>query len=183
VSSYVFQDGTGWVQLASGNLPNSGVTAATYGDATHVGAFTVSAKGVITSASNVAITASGGSVTIASAEVLTDQSTSSTTYTDLGTVGPAATVTVGASGIVLIGWNVGFGTGNGLTSVAVSGATTIAASESYALGSGGVSGGLQLGRTYVFTGLTAGSTTFTVQYRASTGTADFFRRSLWAIAQ
>lgn len=38
------------------SLINSGVSAATYGDATHVGQFAVTAKGIISSASNVAIT-------------------------------------------------------------------------------------------------------------------------------
>lgn len=42
-------------------LAVTGVAAATYGDATHVGQFTVDAKGRITAAANVAITA-GGSV-------------------------------------------------------------------------------------------------------------------------
>lgn len=52
--------------LANGNvsvigitntLPNSGVTAGTYGDATHVGQFSVDSRGIITFAGNVAITA------------------------------------------------------------------------------------------------------------------------------
>ncbi len=47
---------------APGNvdLPASGVTAATYGDSTHVGQVAVDAAGRITSASNVAISASSG---------------------------------------------------------------------------------------------------------------------------
>jgi hypothetical protein len=45
---------------SSTSLPNSGVTAATYGNATIVPVITVDAKGRITSASNVVITASGG---------------------------------------------------------------------------------------------------------------------------
>src|SRR5947209_13886410 len=47
---------------APGNadLPTSGVTAGTYGDATHVGQVTVSAAGLITAASNVGISGGGG---------------------------------------------------------------------------------------------------------------------------
>lgn len=45
-------------------LAASGVTAATYGDGTHVAQITVDAKGRITSASNVAITGGGGSGTV-----------------------------------------------------------------------------------------------------------------------
>lgn len=44
--------------MTNADLPTSGVSAATYGDATHVGQFAVNSRGVITSASNVAI--SGG---------------------------------------------------------------------------------------------------------------------------
>jgi hypothetical protein len=44
-------------------LVTSGVTAGTYGDSTHVGQFTVDAKGRITSATAVAISGGGGSVT------------------------------------------------------------------------------------------------------------------------
>lgn len=52
-------DGTANVSTAL-TLANSGVTPGAYGDSTHVGQFTVNAKGLITSASNVAIAASGG---------------------------------------------------------------------------------------------------------------------------
>ena len=42
------------------DLPVSGVTAGTYGDATHVGQFTVTAAGLVTAASNVATGGGGG---------------------------------------------------------------------------------------------------------------------------
>lgn len=42
------------------DLPLSGVSAATYGDATHVGQFVVNAEGVITGATSVAISGAGG---------------------------------------------------------------------------------------------------------------------------
>lgn len=45
------------------SLANSSVTAGTYGSATQVGSFTVNAKGQLTSASNVTITASATSLT------------------------------------------------------------------------------------------------------------------------
>jgi hypothetical protein len=57
-------DLTGDVTTAGGvaaTLAASGVTAATYGDATHVGQFAVDAKGRITAASNVAISGGGAS--------------------------------------------------------------------------------------------------------------------------
>jgi len=47
-------------QPANSDLPVSGVTAGTYGDATHVGQVTVAASGLVTAASNVVITGGGG---------------------------------------------------------------------------------------------------------------------------
>lgn len=49
----------GWVPLGATGLPNTAVTPGSYGDATHVGAFTVDAQGRLTAASNVALSAAG----------------------------------------------------------------------------------------------------------------------------
>ena len=70
---------------------------------------------------------------INSAEVLTSQTTTSTSYTDLATVGPAVTVTTGTSAIVLITTQASPSVQgpNACMSCAVSGATTIAASDSF----------------------------------------------------
>src|SRR5262249_35092976 len=49
--------------MVNSDLPLSGVSAATYGDSSHVGQFTVLTSGVISSATNVSITGgSGGGV-------------------------------------------------------------------------------------------------------------------------
>ena len=53
-------DATGWRTFQNGDLPTSGVTAATYGDSTHVAQVAVNAQGIITSASSVAITGGSG---------------------------------------------------------------------------------------------------------------------------
>lgn len=123
--------------------------------------------------------AAGGSLTSGNNEVDTDQSTSSASYTDLGTVGPTFSITVGASGFLLVGWNMQFDDANGISSVALSGGNTVAAADTWRLG---VTSGTFAGRTYVFTGLSTGSTTVTVKYKAGSGTAGFQRRSAWAIA-
>lgn len=62
------------------DLPASGVTAATYGDSTHVGQFTVNAEGVITAASSVGI---AGAVVYAP---LTNPATPDLIFTSAGDV-------------------------------------------------------------------------------------------------
>jgi hypothetical protein len=115
--------------------------------------------------------------------VETSQTTSSTSYTDLTTVGPTVTLTTGTSAFVVFGcWGTDTGNlgNNQKMSVAVSGATTIAASDSWmAFGSEGLNG-VSMVNGYIFTTLTAGSNTFTAKYSKSGGssTADFTRRFL-----
>lgn len=112
------------------------------------------------------------------ASVLTDESTASTTYTDLATVGPSVTVTITATGLLLVGWSVQADNPSSFVSVALSGANTEDATDNYCLGAVA----LIAGTTHLFTGLTAGDTVVTCKYRAGIGTVGFERRHLWAIA-
>jgi hypothetical protein len=74
--------------------------------------------------------------------------------------------------------------GGAFMSFAVSGATTLAASDTRAFSF--VNGGnqaqtVQGSATFYVTGLTAGSNTFTAKYRATVGTASFVNRSITVI--
>ena len=109
------------------------------------------------------------SPTSAVATVATSQTSTSQTYTDLATAGPAVTLTTGTKALVIIsaGSSVGIGD-NSYVSFAVSGATTIAASDANSLmDRTGVT--LLRSRAVMLTTLTAGSNTFTMKYRASGG--------------
>jgi hypothetical protein len=120
--------------------------------------------------------------------VATSETTASTTYTDLTTPGPAVTVTVGASGMVMVliygqlgNTNVG---SQSFISFAASGANTQAASDGMALGvqiasSAGL--GISAGATFLLTGLNPGSTTFTSKYRVTATTGNFSNRRITAI--
>lgn len=117
------------------------------------------------------------------ADVATDQTTTSTSYTDLATAGPAATVTVPASGRVLVLWGGGIYTTATpkYMAVAVSGANTIAAADADALRRDGSAFDTLGARSKLFTGLTPGSTTFTAKYKVASGTGNFFSRYIIAI--
>ncbi len=57
---YVYEDvGVGWRAMTNADFPASGVSAGTYGDATHVSVPTVNAQGIITSITTAAISGSG----------------------------------------------------------------------------------------------------------------------------
>lgn len=116
------------------------------------------------------------------ATVLTDQSTTSTSFADLATAGPAVTVTIGASGKALIVIQVG--TYNvadlKIIGVAITGATTAVANDIEAIREDSATYG-QRNFTFLKTGLNAGSTTFTLKYRTNSGTARFYNRHLSVI--
>lgn len=118
------------------------------------------------------------------------ETTTSTTYTDLTTSGPSATVTVGSSGrviVILTAGTTGLAAGANQTSylsVAVSGATTVAASDSNSvyLTTSGNTNGNSIGGLIELTGLNAGSTTFTMKYRISAAQSTrFYARSITVI--
>jgi hypothetical protein len=116
------------------------------------------------------------------------ESISSLTYTNLTTVGPVLARTTGTSALVGITSDIGNNTIGALSyaSFRVSGATTIAADDNYALAgkveaSAGGPATLRASAFRLITGLTAGSNTFTMMYRTSAGTGTWNERSVLVI--
>lgn len=115
--------------------------------------------------------------TTAAATVAAGQTTTSTSYTDLSTSGPAVTLTTGTKALIFITSNVDNQSNNGQGHVgfAVSGASTVSATDAQALhyySSGTI--GLQYGASYYVSGLTAGSNTFTLKYKSGNGSTQYF---------
>jgi len=125
----------------------------------------------------------GKAPTANSVSVATDQGTASTSYVDLATV-VSTSVTVGPSGVLLVTWGVGAYNTSGVAkvSVALSGANTIAADDGWSTDTRNVAYLYGQSMTKVWTGLTPGSTTVTMKFKTSSGTAQFFNKSLNAIA-
>lgn len=120
--------------------------------------------------------------TPATARVNTAQTTASTSYVDLATVGPSLTATTGTIAIILFAAEVANATSNSLTkcSVAVSGATTVAASDSWTLSFDGNAAGnfSRAAMVHIFTGLNSGSNTFTMKYAVGSSTGTFQNREI-----
>jgi hypothetical protein len=118
--------------------------------------------------------------------IATSQTTTSTTYVDLATVGPTITVAVGASGRVLVSVTAGMTGTNASTSCFMSfatsgtGATVTPAADARALV---LAGNIldQTSASFVVSGLNPVNTIFTAKYRASANTCTFLNRSIWAI--
>jgi hypothetical protein len=119
------------------------------------------------------------------ATVATSQTTSSTSYANLTTVGPEVTVTTGTAAAVWAMARMEHSSSSGecAFSVAVSGATTISASDNWRGFQSGVTAGSpnRFGVCHFFTGLTAGSNTFTMKYKTSGATATFSDRDIIVI--
>jgi hypothetical protein len=120
----------------------------------------------------------------AGATITTFETTFSSPYTDLPTLGPAVTVAVSTVGKALVTvTSTQSTTSNGtdcFMAFAVSGATTIAASDSQAQQMGFFKGGLPASNsaTYLVTGLATGNITFTAKYRSGNFDCSFANRNI-----
>lgn len=112
------------------------------------------------------------------------ETTASTSFTALATPGPAVTKTTGTSAVVSVYGLVSIDTAgvSALMSFAVSGATSVTASDtraiSYQPGSIASARSIRMSAVTLLTGLTAGSNTFTAQYRVTGGTGTFNNRRI-----
>lgn len=110
--------------------------------------------------------------------VATSQTTTSTSYTDLATVGPAVTVTTGPLAWVhLYNSNVNTTSVSSLMSFEVSGASSIPAADNTSIGIAGTAGSRE-GAGFLLTTLTPGSNTFTCKYRVGSGTGTYADRRI-----
>lgn len=112
------------------------------------------------------------------------QTITSTSYTGL-TTATSVTVTTGTKALVMITVQLANNIASEQTWVswAVSGATTVASSDNYAIfveqpSTGTLPRYTTVTRAYIQTGLTAGSNTFTLQYKVGGGTGYFGNRSI-----
>lgn len=122
--------------------------------------------------------------------VSTAETLNNTAYSDLATVGPTVTLSsVGTLALILFGCNVNRTAGTGdvdlAMSVAISGATTVAASDAFmfstrridALGLGG------RGASFLIVAITPGSNTYTAKYKCSGPVTGVFKdRRLFVFA-
>ena len=123
----------------------------------------------------------------AGAYVVTSETTTSSTYTDLVTTTDQVTVNIGSSGMVIVFLSATISNNTvadaAFMSFAVSGANTVAATDDFSLLTTEASSAQQgAGVPFLLTGLTAGATTFKAKYRvAGGGTGQFIRRRIAAI--
>lgn len=116
------------------------------------------------------------------ATVATNQSTASTSYVDLATVGPSVSVVTGTRALVGVMSNLANATAGGVckATFAVSGASTVAASDvnNISAESSAAADTYRFGSWTLLTGLNAGANVFTMKYRATAGTAFFQDRHI-----
>jgi hypothetical protein len=127
--------------------------------------------------------AAGGGFNAQANYVITDQATSSTSLTDLGTV-QSVTLTTGTKALILLSavmYN--SGTNVNALSFAVSGATTLAGNNDRTIFNYGdlASTSYSISGAIYYDGLTAGSNTFTMKFRVAGGTGNFYNRNIAVI--
>ena len=119
------------------------------------------------------------------AVVATSETTTSTTYTNLATVGPAIAVSTGAAALVIVSATISNNTAGStvLMGHAVTGASTHSAQDSIALiyESSGASDLVGASFAFLRTDLTTGSNTFTAVYRVTANTGTFKDRYITVI--
>lgn len=119
--------------------------------------------------------------------IATSESTASTAYTDLATAGPAVTLTSSGT-LALVIFNARMfnatATNGCAMSVAVSGATTIAASDTFDAEATVGAAGFGIKATgFALLSINPGSNTYTCKYRSSAATnANFVNRRLLVVA-
>jgi hypothetical protein len=121
----------------------------------------------------------------AKSRLSTGETTTSTSYTNLATVGPTVTVTTGTDALVLATCTVQNNTSgtNVYSSYEISGATTVAATDDRAIfiTTAAANQGFRASIAYFEDALTPGSNTFTAKYRVISGTGTFTNRMLTVI--
>jgi hypothetical protein len=121
-----------------------------------------------------------------SASVTTSESGKASAYADLTTVGPTVSATISASGMALVGISVLMtatdSSDGGMASISINGSTPDDAHcvEHFASNDDGAN---TVSRTMLITGLTAGTVTFKIQYKAINGSKNtaFSNRDLWVL--
>lgn len=123
---------------------------------------------------------------ISGATTATAEGTTSTSYTDLATAGPAVTVTTGTQALIFMQAALENNTAGSIAhfSYAVTGASAAGAADSTGgfYESPSANDRARFGVMHLRTGLTAGSNVFTMKYRASANTATFRDRHIAVIA-
>lgn len=115
----------------------------------------------------------------ATAAVLTSETTTSTSFTDLATVGPSVTVETGPLAFIIVhGAMENTGAGSSRMGYDVSGATTLAAADNRGIGVYGVAGAGVITSGVSLLTLTPGTNTFTSKYRVGSGTGTFLSRRI-----
>lgn len=112
--------------------------------------------------------------------VLTSETTDSTGFDNLATVGPSVTVETGPYALIIVRASLeNTGAGSSRMGYEISGATSVAAADNRGVHVFGVAG-VNVGGSDVslWTALTPGSNTFTAKYRVSSGTGTFSSRRL-----